>query len=202
MGVYSKIEERWTGISNQTGTSLLGKVKSSDEYLHVLYSPASKKDIKLFEEYIFDEKKFDKKILNKFTEILLEHNGAVLYGGGIVLFGSTDNKSMTPFLYPASIVKMNNIDFVSSRLNNVIYIGNAWHKSKGNINFYYNLKNGIVSGFIKGEIVISWPDLERFYEYIFMSYDNCYGDDGVHHHYDAKEKFVFRNVQLFDEEKQ
>ena len=201
MGIYSKIKKRWTGISNQTGTSLLGKVGSSDEYLNVLYAPISKRDMQELEKYVSTSKKFDKKILKNFIEVLSEHNGAVLYGGGIVLFGVTANDTVNQFLYPASIIKMNNFDYVSSHLNKVLYIGNAMHKSKDNINFYYNLENGIVSGYVKGEIVISWKTLEEFYDYVFGVYDSCYGNDGVHKNYNNKAQFVYRNIQLFDEER-
>lgn len=200
MGVYSKIKKRWAGVSNQTGTSLLGRVGSSDEYLNVLYAPVSKRDVKELEKYVSDKKKFDKKTLKNFIEILSEHNGAVLYGGGIVLFGVTNNDTANQFLYPASIIKSDSSDYVSSHLNRVLYIGNALHKSKDNINFYYNLENGIVSGYLKGEIVISWKTLEEFFDYIFMTYDPCYGDDGVHKFYNKKALFVYRNVQLFNEE--
>jgi hypothetical protein len=201
MGLYSKIKKRWSGCSNQTGTSLLGRVGTTDEYLNALYAPVSKHDVKELEKYISSTKSFDKKVLKRLFDVLSEHNGAVLYGGGIVFFGATDNGVVNQFAYPASIIKMNNADYVSSHLKKVLYIGNALHKSKDNINFYYNLENGIVSGYLKGEIIISWKNLEDFYEYIFTAYDDCYGDDGVHKFYNDKKHFVYRNVQLFDEEK-
>lgn len=201
MGVYSKIKKRWKGMSNQTGTSLLGKVGSSEEYLNVLYAPISENEINELENYISNTKKCEEKFLKNYIEVLSEHNGAVLYGGSILFFGSTNHNKSVPFTYPSSIIRFNSIDRVSSLFDNILYIGNAVHKSKDNINFYYNLENGMVFGCLKGDIVISWKDLEEFYEYIFSVYDDCYGDDGVHKFYNNKEQLVFYNVQLFDEEK-
>lgn len=200
MGIFSKIERRWPiGQTNQTGTEFLGRVKNTNEYLNILYpalAPKGKKDLM---NYISDCKSYNKKVLEQYVDFLSEHNGAVLYSGGIVMFGSTRYNEPNYFVYPTSIMYADKNDYVSSRLNRVLYIGNALHKSGGNINFYLNLENGIVSGYIKEEIIISWKNIRDFFEFIYIKYDSMYNEDGTHKFFNEKEKNVYRNIQLFDE---
>lgn len=199
--MYSKLEERWKKeTTNQTGTVFLGKVNGTDEFLNVLYAPLAHEDKNKLTHYIFHAKSYDKKVLEQYLDFLAEHNGAVLYGGGVVLFGATDCNEMNPFLYPPSIVKANRTDYVSSRLNKVLYIGNALHKSGSNINFYLNLENGIISAYLKDEIVRSWKNINDFMDFIFETYNSKYGDDGLNKYYGMKNKNVYQNIQLFDED--
>lgn len=201
MKVYTQIEKGWEAHSlTETGTVLAGKIVGKDECLHVLYAPISKKDEKTLKTHLASDKKTAKRAVEQYIDFLSEHNGSVLYGGALVFFGATDNQAINKFLYPVSVIQMNREDYVSTHLNNVLYVGNAMHVDRDNINFYFNLENGIVSGYHKGEIVISWKDLNEFFNYIYLHYDKMYGDDGIHKFYGQKNKGVYYNAQLFNEE--
>ena len=201
MGIYRQIEKRWkTHSLTETGTVLAGKIAGREECLHALYVPISKKEKKELEAYLASDKKAARKAVDKYIDFLSEHNGSVLYSGALVFFGATDNQTVNEFLYPASVVLMNQGDHISKRLNSVLYIGNGMHVDRDNINFYFNLENGIISGYHKGEIVISWKDLNEFFEYIYRHYDKMYGDDGLHMFYGQRAKGVYYNAQLFNEE--
>lgn len=201
MEVYRQIEKRWkTHSLTETGTALAGKIAGNEGCLHALYAPISKNDKKELEAYLASNKKTERRAVEQYIDFLSEHNGSVLYDGALVFFGATDNNIVNEFLYPTSVVLMNQGDYISKHLNSVLYIGNGMHIDRDNIHFYINLENGIVSGYHKGEIVISWKDLNEFFEYIYRHYDKMYGDDGIHKFYGQRDKGVYYNVQLFNEE--
>lgn len=165
-----------------------------DDYLHILYAGLTSNEKKqLFKE--LKKLKKDGPRLNEYLSVLEEVNGAMLYAGSINLFGyaSKRNEEDTPSL----LIELNKYDQVSKMLNQVVYIGNMPCAEGGNINIYFNVNSGLVTGYYKGDIRITWTGLSDFFNKIISRYEKYYKPDGTNNKYGMNDETVYNNIQKY-----
>ena len=195
--LYSTISQKrydFKNFNSANGTQFLCETAQND-YLHTLYYPLGKKEGKALEKIMKALKKDGEK-LSEYVNFLSEHNGAILYGGSVVLFGFAE-RSMS-LDEPVSLIEENERDGVSKRLNRVIYIGNAPYIKGGNVNFYFNVISGCVTAFYDNQIIYTWFSIKEFCEHILRFYDDKYLTNGRNKYYNEKEHGVWHNIQLWD----
>ena len=165
-----------------------------NDFLHVLFYPLDKKKRKEFEKD-FDLK--HNKGLESYIEFLSEHNGAVLYSGGIVFFGFTENQSINTFIEPPSLSRMNERDLVHRQYPEWLYIGNFMHREMDNVNMYINSKDGTILWVHKNQEMQKFKTLEQSLSHIYAVYNVCYKKDGENKNYNNRKMNVYENIQLY-----
>ena len=196
--------DRKPGFSktNDFGSRLICHVNENvnGDYLHVLYKSLCDKERKTFKKDLISINKSSGNAIDAYLDFLEEANGAILYSGAIVFFGYTQ-KMQSSALYdtPSSILKMNAMDSISNQYPMLLYIGNAMHINKGTIKFYLNLDDGVIAGYYKDEVTITWDSINDFFKYIISKYDANYLPTGYHIFNGDRAKGVYDNAQLFKE---
>ena len=185
-----------TNDKTQNGNELICLVHPNvkNDYLHVLFHPLDKKKRKELEKG-FDLK--HNKGLESYIEFLSEHNGAVLYSGGIVFFGFTENQSINTFIEPPSLSRMNERDLVHRQHPEWLFIGNLMHKEMDNVNMYINSKDGSIFWVHKNQEMQKFKTLEQSLSHIYTVYNVCYKKDGENKNYNNRKMNVYENIQLY-----
>lgn len=182
--------ECWT---TDFGTEYLCKTVC-DDYLHVLFAGITPDEKKHLVKELRKQKKQGPK-LDVYLDFLTRYNGAVLYAGSINLFGYALKRKDEDS--PTQLIELNRNDQVSKILNQVIYIGNMPSTDGGNINIYFNVNSGLVTGFYKGDIRITWVNMQDFINKILSSYEKCYLPNGVNKNYGTTDNTVYNNIQKY-----
>lgn len=191
----SILEKEYQGECQTTvfGTECLCKTVG-DDFLHVLFAGITLDEKKHLIKELKKLKK-DGPRMDAYLDFLTQFNGAILYAGSINLFGYPLKRKNEDA--PASLIELNKNDQVSKALNQVIYIGNMPSAEGGNINIYFNVNTGLVTGFYKGDIRITWANIKDFIDKIIARYEQYYLPDGVNKNYGTNDTTVYNNMQKF-----
>lgn len=171
----------------------------TDDYLHVLYPPLDRGQIKKLFKAVERIKSPPSKSVASYEAFLQSTNGAELYSGSIVLFGYAEKDILgNEEGLPASLLDENASDATSKILPQVLYVGNAVFSAKKNVHFYLNLDSGLVAGAVDGTIEMQWADFDSFLNHVCQAYDANYSTDtGRHLYFNQREKGVINNIQCF-----
>lgn len=165
-----------------------------NDYLHVLFYSLDKKTRRNLENIV--NLKHNSGLMS-YINFLSEHNGGVLYSGGIVFFGFTDKTLINDFIEPPSLNRMNEIDRFHLQNPEWLYIGNLLHRDMDNVNMYINSKNGMILWLHKNKELQSFNSLEDSLNHIYSVYNICYKKDGEHKNYNNRKMHVYENIQLY-----
>lgn len=175
------------------GSMYLGKIED-DEYLHTIYYGIDDEEVEELKNKLYLCNKKGAK-LEEYISFLQESNGALLFGGSINLFGFSTNRDYEDT--PTSIIKPLLSDKISKQIYRMLYIGNCPHANGGNMNFYLNLDVGLVVGYYKNEIVITWPNIYEMVRDLINKYDEFYLPSGLNKNYGKADKGVYNNIQKY-----
>lgn len=175
------------------GTKYLCKTVG-DDFLHILYAGLTSNEKKQLIKELKKLKK-DGSRLNDYLSVLEEVNGAMLYAGSINIFGYASKRKEEDT--PSLLIELNINDQVSKMLNQVVYIGNMPCAEGGNINIYFNVNSGLVTGYYKEDIRITWTGLSDFFNKIVSQYEKYYKLDGINEKYGMNDETVYNNIQKY-----
>ena len=189
-----KIDNKNEKTTNGNDLICLVHEQIKNDYLHILFYPLDRKIKKDLEKQA-DLK--NNKGLISYMDFLSEHNGGVLYSGGIVFFGFTNKNTINTFIEPPSINRMNEMDRFHLQNPEWLYIGNLLHRDMDNVNMYINSKNGMILWLHKNKELQSFNSLEDSLNHIYSVYNICYKKDGEHKNYNNRKMHVYENIQLY-----
>lgn len=191
----SILETEYQGECQTTalGTEYVCKTVGED-FLHILFAGITPDEKKHLIKELKKQKKDGPK-LDVYLDFLTKYNGAILYAGSVNLFGYALKRKEEDT--PTMLIESNKNDQVSKALNQVIYIGNMPSAEGGNINIYFNVNSGLVTGFYKGDIRITWANMQDFINKIIGRYEKHYLPNGVNKNYGTNDTTVYNNIQKY-----
>ena len=194
--LFKKIKNReYTHESYRTekGSFYICKI-NDDEYLHVIFCGINNDErYELKRKLVLLNKNGN--MLDNYLDYLQSFNGAILFGGSINLFGINDRRDYIDS--PSSLLRPLLNDRISKEIYKELYIGNCPHGSGGNMNFYYNLDNGLVVGYYNNSIAITWAGIDEMIKDLIDKYDKLYLPSGLNKYYGMPEKGVYNNIQKY-----
>ena len=189
------LDKEYTNGNYRTkkGTCYLGKI-DEEEFLHVLFYGIDDKECEDIKRKLILSNKNGSK-LDEYLGFLKLYNGALLFGGSINLFGVEGDRDEMDS--PSSLLRPLSSDKISKEIFKALYIGNCPHIKGGNMNFYFNLDSGLVVGYYKNEIQVTWLSIYDMIKDLIDKYDKFYLPTGLNKFYGLSEKGVYNNIQKF-----